>query len=75
MNIQLRASTSLFPECIEKRLDGPRSVSGRGIKEGDLLLLPAIEPNHNLVTATTEVSRALARMGTSGFSEEIQGVS
>lgn len=70
MNSQFRASASLFPVCIEKRLDGLLSLSGRFRKERDLWLLPAIDPNHNLVIAPTEVSGALARMQTSGFSEE-----
>jgi len=71
VNSQLRASASLFPVCIEKRLDRPLSLCGRFSKERNLWLLPTIEPNHNLVTARTEVSGALARMQTSGFSEEL----
>lgn len=70
VNIQLRASASVFPVGIEKRLDGPRSLSGRFRKQRDLWLLPAIEPNYNLVTTPTEVSLALTRVQTSGFSEE-----
>jgi len=67
----IRASASVFPVCIGKRPNGRLSLSGRFRKERDLWLLPAIEPNHNLVTAPTEVSGALVRMQISDFSEEL----